>query len=75
MKRRKKNQAMVEYIIIVAIIAIASLTVFGFFGDTIIEKVSGIISALGGSKSGDAQNEASRESKDRIQSLNASGLN
>ena len=33
--RRKAGQAMVEYIIIVVVVAIAALVIFGLFGDTI----------------------------------------
>lgn len=74
-KKVKKRQAMVEYIIIVAVIAIAALTVFGFFGDTIKEKVSGIINALGGEKGGEASAEASASSKETMMNLTKDGLN
>ncbi|MBI4023458.1 MAG: hypothetical protein HY360_00660 [Verrucomicrobia bacterium] len=48
----KRGQAMTEYIIIVAVVALAALTVFGFFGDTIRGKMNGVINALGGSSVG-----------------------
>ncbi len=44
--KRKQGQAMVEYIIIVAVVAVAALVVFGLFGDTIRTKMSGAISTL-----------------------------
>ena len=41
MKNRKRSgQAMVEYIIIVVVIAIAALAVFGYFGGAVQEKVA-----------------------------------
>ena len=46
--RRKSGQAMVEYIIIVVIVAIAALVVFGLFGDTIRQKLGGAVQELGG---------------------------
>lgn len=51
-KMRKQGQAMTEYIIIVAVVALAALTVFGLFGDTIRAKMNGIIEAFGGSAVG-----------------------
>lgn len=40
----EKGQGMTEYIIIVALIAIASITIIGFFGD----KVRGLFAGAGG---------------------------
>ena len=51
-KMRKQGQAMTEYIIIVAVVALASLTVFGLFGDTIKAKMNGIIESFGGGSAG-----------------------
>ena len=47
--KNKRGQAMTEYIIIVAVVALAALTVFGLFGDTIRAKMNGVIAAFGGS--------------------------
>ena len=44
--KRKEGQAMVEYIIIVAVVAVAALVIFGLFGDTIQEKLGGAILEL-----------------------------
>lgn len=44
--KRKEGQAMVEYIIIVAVVAIAALVIFGVFGNTIQEKLGGAVDAL-----------------------------
>jgi len=48
--KRKSGQGMVEYIIIVAVIALAALVIFGIFGDTIREKLGGAVKELGGDK-------------------------
>ena len=45
MKRdtRRSGQTMVEYIIIVVVIAIAALAVFGILGDTVKDKAGGAV--------------------------------
>lgn len=49
MKRSSKSgQGMVEYIIIVAVIALAAIAIFGLFGDTIRAKMGGAVTELGG---------------------------
>ncbi len=76
MKNRKgeKGQAIVEYIIIVVIVAVGALTIMGFFSDTIKEKMSGVISALGGSAATEAQGEAETGgSLEALQELDATG--
>lgn len=73
MKVIKRFQALVEYIIIIAVVAIAALTVVGIFGDTIKQKVSGIISALGGEKADEAQAEADKSAKEAMVNLKADG--
>lgn len=49
---RKAGQAMVEYIIIVVVVAIAALVIFGLFGDTIQKKLGGAVDELEGDSSG-----------------------
>ena len=48
--RRQAGQGMTEYIIIVALIAIAAITVVSFFGSTVRNQVSGMASELSGTK-------------------------
>lgn len=49
MKRRSSGgQAILEYIIIIALVAVAALTVLGLFGDRIRELISGVTGAIGG---------------------------
>ena len=44
--QRKQGQTMVEYIIIVVLIAITLITLIGFFGKSIGKKFSGATSAI-----------------------------
>ncbi len=46
--RRQAGQGMTEYIIIVALIAIAAITVVSFFGSTVRNQVSGMANELSG---------------------------
>jgi Flp pilus assembly pilin Flp len=46
--KRKQGQAMVEYIIIVVVVAIAALLIFGVFSDTLKQKLGGAVEQLGG---------------------------
>ena len=55
MKKMKKGQTMVEYIIIVALIAIALVGVFSFFGKTVHKKVRGAAETLTTEKGGEYQ--------------------
>jgi len=50
--QRKAGQAMVEYIIIVVVVAVAALVIFGLFGDTIQKKLGGAIDDLEGDSTG-----------------------
>lgn len=44
--KRRTGQAMVEYIIIVVVVAVAALVVFGLFGDRIRQKLGGAVNEL-----------------------------
>ena len=50
---RQRGQGMTEYIIIVALIAIAAITVVAFFGDTVRNQVAGMASELSGTSASD----------------------
>ncbi len=60
---------MVEYIIIVVVVAVSALVIFGLFGDTIQRKMGGAIDELEGDSSG---TEAVQASKGRLQELGKS---
>lgn len=47
-KKRQFGQGMVEYIIIVAVIALGSIAVYAAFGDMLRAQVSNATSVLGG---------------------------
>jgi Flp pilus assembly pilin Flp len=69
----RKGQTMVEYIIIVVVIAISTLVIFGIFGDTIRKKLSGATSALDDEKGGLAQAEAGGEAAEFLKKLDETG--
>ena len=64
---------MVEYIIVVVVIAVAALVVFGIFGDTIKKKMSGAVSSLDSDLGSQAQTEAGKDSAGFLKSLDETG--
>lgn len=46
--KSNSGQAMVEYIIIVVIVAIAAMVIFGLFSDTIRQKLGFAVEEMGG---------------------------
>lgn len=62
-KMKQFGQGMTEYIIIVALIAIAAIAIYGFFGDTIRGQMGIMTAELAGSTATanitDTQNDAS----------------
>jgi Flp pilus assembly pilin Flp len=71
--KSRQGQAMVEYIIIVVVVAVAALVVFGLFGDAIKKKMSGAVSSLDEDLGSDAQTEAGKTSADQLRNLDADG--
>ena len=69
--KRKAGQGMVEYIIIVAVIAIACLALFGLFGDTIQSKLGGAIKELDSGDNAEAVDEKTKDSESFLKDLNA----
>ena len=71
MKRRSsRGQAILEYIIIIAIVAVAALTVLGLFGDRIRQLISGVTTSLGGKET----NVTEGNTKDSFKQLQSDGL-
>ena len=69
---RRSGQTMVEYIIIVVVIAIAALAVFGILGDTVKDKAGGAVTSLTEGKNADAaKTEAGTSSIDKFKNLHA----
>ncbi|NMM13664.1 MAG: hypothetical protein HHJ17_09025 [Rhodoferax sp.] len=69
-KKRQLGQGMTEYIIIVALIAVAAIGVYSFFGETIRAQMAGMTNELAGKdgsaniqKAGDAAGKADAENK------------
>lgn len=60
-KSKQRGQGMTEYIIIVALIAVAAIGVFRLFGDTLRNQMGGLAQELSG-QSGTAQITASQTS-------------
>ena len=55
MKRRSSGgQAILEYIIVIALVAVAALTVLGLFGDRIKALIGGSASAIGSENASNA---------------------
>jgi Flp pilus assembly pilin Flp len=50
-KARQLGQGMTEYIIIVALIAVAAIGTYGFFGQSIRNQVAGLTSEISGQNS------------------------
>ncbi len=76
MRNGKQGQAMVEYIIIVVLIAIAGIALWSLFGSAIAKKVSGATSALDeevGQEAQDAYQDLSDGSGDALRRLDETG--
>ena len=74
MKKKRSGQTIVEYILIVVLVAIAALVVLGLFSDTLRKKISGVISNLtSGSEAGDAQGNVEKNSEDILKDLDETG--
>jgi len=56
-RRSSGGQAILEYIIIIALVAVAALTVIGLFGDRIKALFAGTTTAIGGKNSSQAAGE------------------
>ena len=73
MKRTsKRGQGMVEYIIIVVLVALAAIAVYGLFGDRIRALVGGAVVELGGDQSAVSQ-ATQTSSQQYLKSLDATG--
>ena len=74
MKKKRSGQTIVEYILIVVLVAIASLVVLGLFSDTLRKKISGAISSItGGSEASEAQSDVTTKSEDILKNLDEKG--
>ncbi|OGV58395.1 MAG: hypothetical protein A2X49_10540 [Lentisphaerae bacterium GWF2_52_8] len=69
-KRNNKGQAIVEYIIIIVIVAVAALTVMGIFSDRIRTIIAGVTATFGG----DASSALENSSGDILKGMQAEGI-
>ena len=60
-RKRRTGQAIVEYIIIIVIVAVASLTVMGLFSDRIRTIIAGAASAFGDNNAAKAMDNKSTD--------------
>lgn len=68
-RNRQFGQGMTEYIIIVALIAVAAIAVFTFFGGTVRSQVAGMAKELSGQSAGPNI----RDAKERADSAETEG--
>jgi len=75
MKRNSKSgQSMTEYLLIIVLVALASLAIFAVFGDTIRAKLSGAITEMdSGDHAAAAQAATSKDSKTFLKDLDKDG--
>ena len=69
MKTLRKGQTMVEYIIIVVLIAVALIAVFTFLSRAIGKKAAGATEALSSEEGSKAKNAAESITEDKIKQL------
>jgi Flp pilus assembly pilin Flp len=72
-RSRRSGQTMVEYIIIVVLIAITLIVLFSKFSKAVGTKVSGATSALDSDVGSEAQSEVDKISPDSVRNLKADG--
>ena len=72
-RSRRSGQTMVEYIIIVVLIAITLIVLFSKFSKAVGTKVSGATSALDSDVGSEAQTEVDKISSDSVRNLKADG--
>ena len=63
-KKKQRGQGMTEYIIIVALIAVAAIGVYQLFGNTVRNQTAAIAQELSGTDGTAAKNEAQTNSAD-----------
>lgn len=69
--RRQRGQALVEYVILVVVVALAALLVLTAFSDRLRDMITGVTVALGGQE----DSSASKSSIDIVKDLDRTGSN
>lgn len=74
-KRRRRGQTIVEYVLIICIVIVASIGLLSIFSDTVRKKISGIVSTIDDEKGQEAQSEYNeKESKEILKDMSETGL-
>lgn len=73
-QNKQQGQGMTEYIVIVALIAVAAIAVYQFFGQTIRSQTSGIALEVSGQKGGDAIAKAQASANSTVDEREVKGL-
>ena len=71
-RHRRKGQAIVEYIIIIVIVAVAALTVMGLFSDRIRTIIAAVASTFGDNKA--AAEVDNNKSADILKNMDKDGI-
>lgn len=67
-RKAERGQALVEYVILIAVVALAALFVLGAFSDRLREMIAGVTNTLGG------EAEADKSSVTIVKELKAEGV-
>ncbi|MBO5990148.1 MAG: hypothetical protein J6R00_00690 [Lentisphaeria bacterium] len=67
-RKAERGQALVEYVILIAVVALAALFVLGAFSDRLREMIAGVTNTLGG------EAEADKSSVSIVKELKAEGV-
>lgn len=75
LKRNRRGQTIVEYVLIICIVVVASIGLLSIFSDTVRKKISGIVSTIDTEKGQEAQTKYSeKESKNIMKDMSEAGL-
>ena len=72
MRNKRKGQAIIEYVLIIAIVVVASVAILGVFSDTVREKIAGIIKVF--DPDADTDSAINQTSQEVLENLNENGL-
>ena len=72
--KNQKGQALVEYIIIIVVVAMAALGIMGMFSDTIQSKMAGVINTFGGVNGEKVDDVNKGDSQQTFSDLKSQGL-
>lgn len=72
---QQRGQGMTEYIIIVALIAIAAIGAFSYFGDTARNQVAAMASELGGKTGEEAVKRATESGEEAVELTTTNDVN